>query len=337
MLGQELLHEIRSMDSTSAVTSAHSRLLKCLRDVSAHRIPSTHGLCQCSMLCGAFCRRLAVLDVSVVHDSAEYLAPLRAALDSVASPTQEATLFAYAVGEIETLRTTRRATFRQRIDDLTKSVPPTRWDVERIAALVRELSAAERRSTQPSASRALGKRQRDGSDAGTESGGPVAVRWRLPLRDPITLGAVVIPVRGAACQHQEVFDLESFVRATQQALARREESVEEVASHKWGGCGSSTSSSSEIAPCTACPVCGRATTLHSLRVDEDIIEAMRQHTEKGGRLGPNDCVVWDATTRAYCVEEHPTADREVEDVPEAEPSRPPRVVLIEGHVLYAED
>lgn len=300
----------------------------------ARKPPSTHGLCQCSMLCGAFCRRLAALDVSVVRDAASYVDSLCAAVNSAASPSQVATLFAYAMNEIEAFRTTRRAVYRRRLDDLTKSIPAFRWDVEKVTNAVRELATTGGMLGSRRVRHSARKRPRGGVGADDEAA-PEAVRWRLPLRDPVTLGVIAIPARGLLCRHKEVFDLASFVRATQQALTRRGEFVEGAKGPKWCFGGDDTQ------PSAGCPVCGRATPLHSICIDEGIVEAMRRHTATGSRVCADDCVVWDDLKCVYEVAERSAvvcqSDEMLKEAPETEPSRPRRVVHIEGHVFYADD
>ncbi|KAF8276244.1 hypothetical protein C4B63_23g206 [Trypanosoma cruzi] len=333
MLGRDFLCEIRSMDTANVVEDVHNRLLKVLKDESARPTPSTHGLCQCSVLFGAFCRRLAVLDASVVKDAIKYVESLRSELIRVVSPVQEASFFAYAMGEIEAFSTMRRVKYRQRLDDLTKSIPASRWDVEKITEVMRDLSATWWRPENVRTYHELVKRPRDVLDAGSD-GVPMAVRWRLPLRDPISLGAIMIPARGSLCRHKEVFDMATFVRATQQTVMRRREVVEETANPRW------VSGGEEELPSAACPICGRAAPLHSVRVDERIMEAIRQHAAKGGNICSDDCVVWDDSRCAYDVVDSPTrrqSGERLEELKEREPNRPLRVVRIEGHVLYAEE
>ncbi|RNF12492.1 uncharacterized protein Tco025E_06561 [Trypanosoma conorhini] len=334
MLGRGFLCEIRSMDTTDAVEDVHKRLLKVLKDEFERQTPSTHSLCQCSVLCGAFCRRLATLDASGVKDAVKYVELLRLELSSRLSPVQEASFFAYALGEIEAFSTMRRVRYRQRLDALTKSVPASRWDVEKITDVMQELSASDWRPEAVRGYHEVVKRPREVGEGGSD-GVPMPVRWRLPLRDPISLLVIAVPARGSLCRHKEVFDMVAFVRATQQAVLRRRECVEETANPRWGSGGD------EDLPALACPVCGRAAPLHSVRVDEPILEAMRQHAARGGTLSSDDCVVWDDSRSAYDVVEAPAAARvageRLEEAPEREPNRPLRVVQIEGHVLYAEE
>ncbi|ORC93435.1 uncharacterized protein TM35_000013120 [Trypanosoma theileri] len=339
MLSWELLHEIRSMDSDSAVETAHGRLLKYVEEEAARHPPLTHNLCQCSMLCGAFCRKLASLDVSIVTDAVRYVDSLLSLLKKMVPSSLESTLFAYAFGEIETFRTMRHVTCRHRIDDLTRSIPAFRWDIEKITTALKELSTSEKRTENTHALIGGKKRPREGNDVSGVGSAPVAVRWRLPLRDPISMSVITIPARGLSCQHQEIFDLGTFVRATQQVVTRRAESIEDAAGQKWedGGSGGSSGGLQSA----VCPVCGKATPLHSVRVDEEIMETMRQYTQKGGVLSAEDCIVWDATTSSYCIAKRPSEAREseekVDEMQERVPSRPKRVVHIEGHVLYADE
>ncbi|KAH9598892.1 zinc finger protein [Trypanosoma melophagium] len=336
MSSWELLHEIRSIDSDSGVETAHRKLLKYVKEEAARHPSLTHNLCQCSMLCGAFCRKLASLDVSIVTDAIRYVDSLLLALKNVVPSSMESTIFAYAFGEIETFRRMRNVTCRHRIDDLTRSIPAFRWDIEKITTALRELSTTEESTEKTQSLIGRKKRPREENDVSGTGLAPVAVRWRLPLRDPISMSVVTIPVRGLSCQHQEVFDLGTFVCATQQIVTRRAESIDGAAGQKWedGGSGSGLHSA-------ACPVCGKATPLHSLRVDEQIMETMKQYTQKGNVLSAGDFIVWDASTSTYCIEERPSgaheSEEKVDEMQEKEPSRPKRVVHIEGHVLYADD
>ncbi|ESL09405.1 hypothetical protein TRSC58_02872 [Trypanosoma rangeli SC58] len=334
MLGRGFLYEIRFMDTANAVEDVHKRLLKVVKDEFGRQTPSTHSLCQCSVLCGAFCRRLAMLDASVIRDAVKYVELLRSELSSLVSPVQEASFFAYAMGEIEAFCTMRRVAYRQRLDALTKSVPASRWDVENITNVMKDLSASSWRPQSIRSYHEVVKRPREIGDTGSD-GVPMAVRWRLPLRDPISLVVITIPARGSLCRHKEVFDMTTFVRATQRAALRQRECVEETANPRWG------SGSDEALPAVACPICGRAAPLHGVRVDELIMGAMRQHAAEGGTLSPDDCVVWDDSRSAYEVVKAPAAtpvaDERLEEVPEREPDHPLRVVHIEGHVLYAEE
>jgi hypothetical protein len=77
-----------------------------------------------------------------------------------------------------------------------------------------------------------------------------------PLRDPISQTVLRIPARGARCVHLEMFDVESFVQATQQ----RSLGTVDV-----GG---------------PCPLCGQFVSLSSIRVDTRAMAAMADYEKQ---------------------------------------------------------
>ncbi|AAZ10359.1 hypothetical protein, conserved [Trypanosoma brucei brucei TREU927] len=302
---RKLLQEIRSMSSAASVEAERSQLVSLLKSECSRSPPSLHDLCKVSMLCGAFCRRLATLDTIAASDVAKHAESLSSSINCSA-PSAQVPLFAYALGEVEGLRNTRRLRYRQRLDDLTKGVPASRWDTEHITRCITELSLfeklpARRRNDQGPPKRVCGE-----SDIGGGSG-PVAVRCQLPLRDPISLSVIATPARGVLCQHHEVFDLSAFVRTVQLVAVRRGESVDGALIQRWGtggvGAGLGSSSDSDSSPAANCPFCGKYTSLQNVRVDEALAEAMARYSGNGGVLSVDCVVVWDMQSGSYNVME----------------------------------
>ncbi|GET90547.1 hypothetical protein, conserved [Leishmania tarentolae] len=155
-----------------------------------------------------------------------------------------------------------------------------------------------------------------------------------PLRDPISQTVIRIPGRGKACVHLELFDVESFVQATQQR------------------------SFNTVDVGAPCPLCSRMVNLLSIRVDMQALEAMRSYESEAVPAVPScltaDCALeWNTNTRTVTVVRgrRGTSDEESavgEDRDErATPLRGPRDdapetatkkrrIEIGGHVLYAD-
>ncbi|KAH8605380.1 MIZ SP RING zinc finger [Trypanosoma vivax] len=343
MTSQKLLLEVRSMSSADSVGSLLARIISLVKsEISVYPL-RTHELCKISMVCGAFCRSLAVLDCVPATDVAKHAQLLSSAFGDLPSSAQ-ATVFAYAIGEVEGLRTTRRLSTRQRINDLTRTVPASLWNVERITACLRELSLFEKSPHARKQSHGPSKRSRDAFETGTE-GVLETVRWQQPLRDPLSHDVITIPARGLLCQHHEVFDLRSFVRAVQQVAVRSGDAVEMVMGQHWStGCNGMGGRADDAVLAAPCAFCGQSIGLQSVRVDESIMEAMQRHLDNGGVLVVEGSVVWDAASEVYCIIERkkPAEEAKVEvvvtdDTLASETSRPRREVRIGDHVLFADE
>lgn len=162
-----------------------------------------------------------------------------------------------------------------------------------------------------------------------------------PLRDPISQTLMRTPARGAACVHLEMFDVENFVRATQQ----RSLGAVDV-----GG---------------PCPLCGRFVSLSALRVDWRAMETMARYEAASATDGNNtsegvpalgaDCALeWNTEKRTVTVvhgrrsaadastalgedaEEPNTAPQRTSRGDSAEVVTKKRRIEIGGHVLYAD-
>ncbi|KAG5473903.1 hypothetical protein LSCM1_04538 [Leishmania martiniquensis] len=172
--------------------------------------------------------------------------------------------------------------------------------------------------------------------------GVVATCVVTPLRDPISQTVIRIPARGDKCVHLELFDLESFVQATQQ--------------HSFN----------TVDVGAPCPICSRATHLSHIRVDMQALEAMSNYERASAASVPSssssakpspltaDCALeWNTENRTVTVVRGrrgaPAGESSVgEDQEEsATSSRGPRNDVLEvvakkrrieigGHVLYAD-
>ncbi|CCD11561.1 unnamed protein product [Trypanosoma congolense IL3000] len=295
MAGRKQLEGIRSMTTAGSVEANHAQLIALLKAACARSPPCTHELCKVAVLCGAFCRRVAVLDAIPASDVARYCETLCTTINDVSSPMQ-ITLFAYPLGEAESLRISRRLCYRQQLDNLTKNVPASRWDIERIACCIGGLSLFERAPVRSGNCRVPVKRIREGAETSGD-GGAVAVRWQQPLRDPISLSVIKIPARGVHCQHREMFDLTAFVRSAQVVSVRRGDVLDGCSNPKWA----SNSGNAVTLPAALCPICGRSIPLKDIRVDEGITRAMAHYSDNGGTLSSDSTVVWDVATASYAV------------------------------------
>ncbi|CAJ1010416.1 putative MIZ/SP-RING zinc finger containing protein [Leishmania naiffi] len=169
-----------------------------------------------------------------------------------------------------------------------------------------------------------------------------ATLFVTPLRDPISQTVIRIPARGETCVHLELFDVESFVQATQQ----RSFSTMDVG-----------------APC---PLCSRTVHLSSIRVDAQALEAMRSYERAAAATAVSstssaapspltaECALeWNTDTRTVRVvrggrgastgasavgedQEEPATPLQGarDDAPEVVMKR--RRIEIGGHVLYAD-
>lgn len=161
-----------------------------------------------------------------------------------------------------------------------------------------------------------------------------------PLRDPISQTVIRIPARGASCVHVELFDVESFVKATQQ----RSLGAVDV-----GG---------------PCPLCGQFVSFSALRVDRRAMAAMAQYeatatSTAGGTARPPpltaDCALeWNTEKHTVRVvqgrrtavdesmaladdgDEPDTPQRDTHARESAESVIKKRRIEIGGHVLYAD-
>lgn len=151
-----------------------------------------------------------------------------------------------------------------------------------------------------------------------------------PLRDPISQTLMRTPARGAGCAHLEMFDVESFVKATQQ----RSLGAVDV-----GG---------------PCPLCGQFVSLSALRVDWRAMETMaRCEAAATAPLSVDAALEWNTEKRTVTLVhgkrnagDDSTAlndDGDEPDTPHRAPRGEPAEVVtkkrrieIGGHVLYAD-
>ncbi|KPI87705.1 hypothetical protein ABL78_3178 [Leptomonas seymouri] len=159
-----------------------------------------------------------------------------------------------------------------------------------------------------------------------------------PLRDPISQTVIRIPARGSKCVHLEMFDVESYVKATQQ----RSFGTVDI-----GG---------------PCPLCSKFVSLSAIRVDKRAMEAMKQYeklhedsadTPSGMALDADCALEWNTERRTVRVVRGErvsmgastalTEDGDDADTPRkssrgdpVEAATKKRRIEIGGHVLYAD-
>ncbi|KAG5490303.1 hypothetical protein JKF63_00423 [Porcisia hertigi] len=317
---------------------------------------------QVSLLCGAFCRRVehvlrttyAYADVddanccgiATVHVSA-YMAQLAEELQRFKTPAVDQLVAAaasktnalsastssvdcvlsYGVGDLCDYRVCRCKRARAYLQQL---LAQPQWNTAAIAQVI--VSLNETFATPG-----------DTFSMCTSDEAVKATCVVTPLRDPISQTVIRIPARGESCVHLEMFDVESFVQATQQR------------------------SFNTVDVGAPCPLCSRKVLLSSIHVDRRALEAMRSYekavaaaavssSSSSAPLPPLDvdCALeWNTDNHTVRVVRDkrgsPTEESAVGDDQEG-PARPPgepcedttevvikrRRIEIGGHVLYAD-
>ncbi|CAG9577993.1 conserved hypothetical protein [Leishmania major strain Friedlin] len=241
---------------------------------SAEAQAAMSQLKQVSLLCGAFCRRVehvlrttytyADVDdashggLSTVHVSA-YMAQLTKELQRFNTPAvnhflaaatktdalSTSTLYvssvdcvlSYGIGDLCDYRLCRRKRAQAYLQQL---LAQPQWNAAAITQIIVSLNETLSTPVDPFAVCT--------SDESVEATCVVT-----PLRDPISQTVIRIPARGEKCVHLELFDVESFVQATQQR------------------------SFNTVDVGAPCPLCSRTVHLLSIRVDTRALEAMRSY------------------------------------------------------------
>ncbi|KAG5499118.1 hypothetical protein GH5_03822 [Leishmania sp. Ghana 2012 LV757] len=334
-----------------------------LTDPSTEAQAAMSHLKQVSLLCGAFCRRVehvlrstytyADVDEATHRGLASvrvsaYMTQLTKELQHFNTPAVNRLLAAvtkasalsttrlsvspvdcvlsYGIGDLCDYRLCRRKRAQNYLQQL---LAQPQWNAAAITQVI--VSLNETLSTQV-----------DTFEVCTGDEGVVATCIVTPLRDPISQTLIRIPARGDKCVHLELFDLESFVQATQQR------------------------SFNAVDVGAPCPICSRAAHLSSIRVDTRALEAMRIYDRASATSAVSsslpdmsspltaDCALeWNTETRTVTVvpgrrgastgessvgedhEESATASRGLHNgAPEAATKK--RRIEIGGHVLYAD-
>ncbi|KAK7200239.1 MIZ/SP-RING zinc finger containing protein [Novymonas esmeraldas] len=296
-------------------------------DDTAHRGPAAVRVSACVAQLTEELQRFNTPAVNRLLAAATKTSGLPSASSSVSSPVD--CVLSYGVGDLRDYRLCRRKRAQSYLQQLL--VQP-QWNTSAITQVIVTLS--ETLAT-PADTFAL--------CAGDEAVQATCVV--TPLRDPISQTVIRIPARGETCVHLELFDLESFVQATQQ---RAFTAVDAGA---------------------PCPLCSRTVHLATVRVDTRALEAMQcyERTPAAASLTTSlttsppplaltaDCALeWNTESKTVTVvfgrrggsaeagvvgeepEEPTTPSLEAREAAQEAVAAKKRRIEIGGHVLYAD-